>query len=96
MNIPLTEIEKLAKLARLDFTEPEKQILATQFEQITTYVEQLAELNVEQVSPMSHALNLLNVFRADTVTDSLSQDRALQNAPASRDGFFCVPKVITK
>ncbi|MFZ5518563.1 MAG: Asp-tRNA(Asn)/Glu-tRNA(Gln) amidotransferase subunit GatC [Candidatus Zhuqueibacterota bacterium] len=96
MNITPNEIEKLAKLARLDFTENEKVKLAGQLQVITTYIEQLHELNVEQIAPTSHVLDIKNVFREDVVTASLSQDHALQNAPASRDGFFSVPRVINK
>ena len=96
MSITLNEIDKLAKLAKLEFSTEEKEKLAGQFQQIFSYVEKLDDLNVDGVVPTCHVLDLKNVFREDEVKASLPRDQALKNAPVNRDGFFSVPKVIKK
>jgi aspartyl-tRNA(Asn)/glutamyl-tRNA(Gln) amidotransferase subunit C len=54
----------------------------------------LKELNVDEVPPTSHVLDLYNVFREDKVEPWLTTEEALQNAPAQKMGYFSVPKVI--
>ncbi len=96
MGITSQEIDKLAKLSWLEFSEEEKEKLIIDFQQIIEYVEKLNELNLDEVAPTSHVLEINNVFREDEVKPSLFQEDALKNAPVSRDGFFSVPKVIKK
>lgn len=96
MNITAGEMDKLAKLAKLEFTDQEKSKLIDQVQQIIRYVENLNELDVENVAPTAHLLNLKNVFREDEVQASLPQEEALKNAPVEKDGFFVVPRVIQK
>ncbi|MBI5747468.1 MAG: Asp-tRNA(Asn)/Glu-tRNA(Gln) amidotransferase subunit GatC [Nitrospirae bacterium] len=94
MAISKEEVERVAKLARLLVSEEEKDVLARQLSSILTYVGKLNELNTEGVEPLSHVIDIKNVFREDRVRESLSQDLALSNAPEKRDGFFRVPKII--
>lgn len=94
MPISIDDVEKVATLAKLQFTSEEKQKLAKQLDQIVAYVEKLNELNTENVKPTSHVINLKNVLREDKVEAWLSQEEALQNAPAKKNGYFSVPKVI--
>lgn len=88
------DIEKLAKLAKLDLTAAERESFGPQIGEILTFVEQLAQLDTEGVEPMTSALNVQNRFRDDVPTASLSADIAMQAAPASQDGFFLVPPVL--
>ncbi|MEK6576757.1 MAG: Asp-tRNA(Asn)/Glu-tRNA(Gln) amidotransferase subunit GatC, partial [Nitrospirota bacterium] len=81
MAISKEEVERVAKLARLLVSEEEKDVLARQLSSILTYVGKLNELNTEGVEPLSHVIDIKNVFREDRVRESLSQDLALSNAP---------------
>ncbi|MBN2425338.1 MAG: Asp-tRNA(Asn)/Glu-tRNA(Gln) amidotransferase subunit GatC [Calditrichaceae bacterium] len=96
MAVTESDVENIAHLARLKITEEEKEKFVSQVNQILEYVEKLNEINTDEVEPLSHTLNLKNVFREDIVKDSLPQKEALKNAPAKTDKFFRVPKVVTK
>lgn len=94
MPIRIEDVDKVAALAKLDFSEEEKTRIAEQLNQIVAYVEKLQELNTDDVPPTSHVINLVNVLRDDKVEPWLSQEEALRNAPAKKRGYFSVPKVI--
>lgn len=96
MSVSTEEIENIANLARLNLNENEKEKLKGQVNQILEYVKKLNELNTDDTEPLSHTLELTNVFRKDEVQESLSQQKALSNAPVKSDQFFRVPKVIKK
>lgn len=88
------DVEKLAGLAKFEFTLEKKKKLAKQLDQIVSYVEKLNELDTENVEPSSHVIDLKNVLREDKVEDWLGQEEALANAPKQKQGYFSVPKVI--
>lgn len=88
------EIEHIAMLARLDLSETEKKLFSEQLGSIIQYIDKLNELDTSNVEPTAHALPIKNVFRKDELRPSLSKDKALQNAPDSRNGFYKVPKII--
>ncbi len=94
MSVTRDDVRKVAKLARLSFSEEEETRLVTDLNQMLAYVASLNELDTSQVAPTTHVLPLTNVFRADEPTESLSQEAALANAPRSGHGHFRVPKVI--
>lgn len=94
MSITIQEVQHLAKLAKLSFSEDELPKIAQELDAIVGYVEQLKELNVEGIAPTSHVLDLTNVLREDKVAPALSVDEVLRNAPATNHGYFSVPKVI--
>ena len=96
MSVSTEEIENIANLARLNLNENEKEKLKGQVNQILEYVKKLNELNTDDIEPLSHTLELTNVFRKDEVQESLSQHKAPLNAPVKSDQFFRVPKVIKK
>lgn len=81
-------------LARLNLTETEKKLFTEQLDSIIQYIDKLNELDTSNVEPTAHVLPIKNVFRKDELRPSLSRDKALQNAPDSRDGFYKVPKII--
>ena len=89
-------IDHLAKLARLQFSDEEKEGLKTDLAQMIGFIEQLNELDTEGVKPLLHMSPRENVFRDDIVEGSISREEALLNAPAKNDLFFLVPKVIKK
>lgn len=94
MPITLAEVKHVAALAKLSFTDEELAKIAKELDAIVGYVEQLKELNVDDVPPTAHVLDLHNVFRDDKVEPWLTNEEALQNAPAQKKGYFSVPKVI--
>ena len=94
MKITQQEVEHVAKLARLEFSEQEKEKLTQQLSNILTYVEKLGELDTKGVEPTSHVLDIKNVMRDDVIAGSLPQDRALANAPEKAAGHYKVPLII--
>jgi aspartyl-tRNA(Asn)/glutamyl-tRNA(Gln) amidotransferase subunit C len=94
MSITVQDVEKIAQLAKLSFTDEEKQIFAEQFNQILGYMEKLNELDTEHVPPTAHVLGLVNVMRNDEVKPWPSPQDILVNAPKTNNGYFSVPKVI--
>ena len=94
MSVTLKDVEHVASLARLSFTDEEKQRLTRQLNDILAYMEQLNSLDTTHVEPLSHVIEVNNVFRDDVLTPCLTREEALLNAPAKTDKFFKVPKVI--
>jgi aspartyl-tRNA(Asn)/glutamyl-tRNA(Gln) amidotransferase subunit C len=94
MSVTRKDVDHIATLARLEFSEPEKEHFTHQMNEILTYMEKLNELDTSNVEPLSHVIELNNVFREDVVQPSLPQATALQNAPLADNEHFKVPKVI--
>ena len=94
MSVTLEQVDTIARLAKLEFSEQEKETFVQQFNQILEYMEKLDELNTDDVEPTYNVLDLSNVMRADEVQPWLTQEEALANAPKAKHGFFSVPKVI--
>jgi aspartyl-tRNA(Asn)/glutamyl-tRNA(Gln) amidotransferase subunit C len=88
------DIEKVARLARLELSEEEKKTFGNQLEQILTHMEQLNQLDTTGVEPTSHAIPVSNVYREDEVKASFSQEEVLAIAPDQEDGHFKVPRII--
>ncbi len=88
------DIEKVAKLARLELTEEEKITFGKQLEQILNYMEQLNGIDTTGVEPTSHVIPISNVFKEDEVKPSFPQKEVLAIAPDEEDGHFKVPKII--
>ena len=78
------DIEKVAKLARLELSEEEKKVFGVQMEQILAYMEQLNRLDTTGVESTSHAIPVQNVFREDEVRPSFPQEEVLGIAPARK------------
>ena len=95
MSISAEEVGYIAALARLRFSEDEKEVLATQMNSILDYMAKLNELDTSSVEPMSHVLDVHNVFRDDESIQRISHDEALKNAPEADSEYFRVPKVIS-
>lgn len=94
MKISVQEVEHVAKLARLELSEQESGRLTDQLSNILTYVEKLNELDTKGVEPTAHVLDIRNVMREDAPAASLTQERALANAPEKASGHYKVPKII--
>ncbi len=93
MSLTLTEVKKVASLARLELSEADLVQMVDQLNRILSYVDQLASVNTDGIEPLAHPLPVHNVFRDDVPAPSLSVDAALQNAPNRLGEFFGVPAV---
>jgi aspartyl-tRNA(Asn)/glutamyl-tRNA(Gln) amidotransferase subunit C len=96
MKIDDKMIEKISGLAYLEFREEEKEKIRQDLEQILTFVEKLKELDTEDVDPLVYLSDRTNVLRGDNVSETISHEEALLNAPEKSGRFFKVPKVIRK
>jgi aspartyl-tRNA(Asn)/glutamyl-tRNA(Gln) amidotransferase subunit C len=81
----------VARLARLELTEPEQERMAAELSGILEHVDRIAALDLDGVEPTSHVVALSNVLRADEPEPCLPRDVALEAAPDPADGAFRVP-----
>ena len=94
MAIDTDTVRKVARLARIRIAEEELEPLAAELNRILGWVEQLQEVDVDGVEPMTSVTPMPLKRRPDAVTDGDCRDAILANAPETRDGFFVVPKVV--
>ncbi|MBN8706448.1 MAG: Asp-tRNA(Asn)/Glu-tRNA(Gln) amidotransferase subunit GatC [Bacteroidetes bacterium] len=94
MVITQKDVEYIAALANLQFSDSEKTEMVTDMNNILTYMEKLNELNTDQVEPLTAVTDAENVLRADQPHQMLTNEEALSNAPSKIGPFFRVPKVI--
>ena len=94
MSVDAKTVRHIAKLARIAVSDAEVQKLAPELSNILGWVEQLGEVNVEGVAPMTAVIPNTLRLRADEVTEGDRRDEVLANAPVAEHGFFAVPKVI--
>lgn len=93
-NITLEEVEHVARLARLDLSEADKERMRSQLDSILSYIDKLRRLPTEGVEPTSHAIPMTNVMREDEARPSFPAEEMLANAPERDADFFRVPKII--
>jgi aspartyl-tRNA(Asn)/glutamyl-tRNA(Gln) amidotransferase subunit C len=93
-QIDLDTARKVAKLARIRVADDKLPALAHELTNILTFMEQLNEVDVTGIEPMTSVTPMRLTRRADAVTDGGLQDKVLLNAPDAREGFFAVPKVV--
>ena len=94
MSIDTKTAAHVAKLARIKVEEKDLPELASEFNTILGFIEQLNEVDVDGVEPMVSVTPMRLKRRQDQVTDGNIQDKVLSNAPDAREGFFAVPKVV--
>jgi aspartyl-tRNA(Asn)/glutamyl-tRNA(Gln) amidotransferase subunit C len=96
MRVTIEDVEKIARLARLELSAEEKEKYRLQMDEMLGYVEQLKTLDTEGVEPTFSVRAASPGLREDRKTDSLPVDEALKNAPGRTGSFFRVPKVISR
>jgi len=94
MSIDKDTARRVAHLARIKVDEDELAPLAQELSGILDFMEQLAEVDVEGVEPMTSVTPMALKRRKDVVTDGGYPEKILANAPDAREGFFTVPKVV--
>ncbi len=94
MSIDKDTARRAAHLARIEVAEEELDHLAQELSGILDFMEQLNEVDVEGVEPMTSVTPMRLKRRVDVVTEGDIQEKILANAPDAREGFFAVPKVV--
>lgn len=94
MSIDEHTAARVAKLARIKVEPEALPALSQEFNTILGFIEQLGEVDIEGVEPMTSVSPQNLKRRADVVTDGNQQAAILKNAPDAREGFFAVPKVV--
>ena len=94
MSVTREEVAKIASLARIKMGDAELDRMVPELNNILGWVEQLGEVDVTGVQPMTAVIPNQQRLRDDVVTDGNVRDKVLANAPQAEHGFFAVPKVI--
>ena len=94
MSVDLATVKRVARLARIAVTDEEAEALKGELNAILGFVEQLNEVDVGGVEPLTSVVAMALKERHDIVTDGGDPAKVLVNAPATEDGFFLVPKVV--
>lgn len=94
MDLSPEDVAKVAVLARLRLNPETLATYTEQINEIVHYVEQLQKVDVSDVEPLAHGVEVRNVFREDRRTDSLPRNEALSNAPKRNHEAFLVPAVL--
>ena len=94
MQVDEATVKRIARLARIKITAEEAQSLEAELSGILDWVEQLDEVDVSGVEPMTRVVPITLRMRDDVVTDGEIADDVTRNAPLSNDHFFVVPKVV--
>ena len=94
MSVDAATVRRIAHLARIAVTEAEVPHLQAELIAMLAFVEQLSEVNVDGVEPMTSVMPMEMKKRPDVVTEGGIAEKIVMNAPASEDHFFLVPKVV--
>jgi aspartyl-tRNA(Asn)/glutamyl-tRNA(Gln) amidotransferase subunit C len=94
MSVDQNTVRRIAKLARIAVSEEDVPHLEGELNAILSFVEQLNEVNVDGIEPMTSVMPMVMKKRQDVVTDGGYPDQIVRNAPATDDNFFLVPKVV--
>ncbi len=93
-KISKKEVKHVAKLARLRLNDSESRSIQKELNAVLAHFETLQDLDTENVRPMSHVLQMKNVWREDKAVKARESDHLLSNAPEREDGLFKVPKIL--
>lgn len=88
------DVAYVARLARLHLPDEERARLQGQLEQVLAYVDELKQVDVSGLAPMTQAVDAENVLRRDEVIPGLNHEVVMANAPEQRAGQFVVPRII--
>ena len=94
-RITLSDVRKVAELARLNLPEDQIATYTVELEEILSYVEQLQEIDTNDIPPTSRAVEVINVMREDYVEVNSSREDILDQAPLREGDFFRVPKILS-
>jgi aspartyl-tRNA(Asn)/glutamyl-tRNA(Gln) amidotransferase subunit C len=95
-KISSTDLDHIAKLARINLTDQEKKTFLPQLESVLEYLDVLNQVNTDNIKPTFRVNDQKNVLREDVVKDSFSQKEALSSASKTKDAYFEVVGTIKK
>lgn len=93
-KITRAEVEHVARLARLELSQEERERMTSQLDAILGYMDALNALDTSGIEPTTTVIPMVSVMREDVVRPSLDREEALANAPDREDMFFRVPRII--
>lgn len=91
--ITIKDVEHVAKLARLELSEEEKEMFTGQLGDVLAHVEKMNEVDTTGVEPMNHPIDFVNVMREDNKVYTNTREELMENAPDIEGEFFKVPKI---
>ncbi len=94
MSIQREDVEKIARLAKLQINEEQLETVASELSNILGLVDQLQAVNTDNIEPMAHPTDAVQILRADQVTETNNREAFQKIAPATENGLYLVPKVI--
>lgn len=94
MQVPISEVNKIAMLSRLSFNEDESKRYQSHLEAILQMAQRLSQLDTDNVAPTAHIQGIENVLRDDCAEPSMDNALLTRGAPESENGCFIVPKVV--
>ncbi|CAM1639307.1 Glu-tRNAGln amidotransferase C subunit [Bartonella apis] len=94
MSVDIKTVKRVARLSRIAVKDDEAERMANELNAILGFIEQLDEVNVDNVEPLTSVIPMTLRTREDVVTDGNKASDIVANAPLSEDNFFLVPKVI--
>ncbi len=96
MKLDRSQIQNVARLARLEISDREEEEFSRQLTDIIEYVEKINQLDTGQVEAADHIVPLNNVFRKDTPVSSIEREKIEKTAPSFARGHFVVPRIISE
>lgn len=96
MILDNNEVERIAGLAKLEFSDADKAELLSNMNKVLHLMEKLNEVNTDGIAPLVYLIEEENRWREDTIDASLKKSVLLANAPAKDSDYFKVPKVLNK
>ncbi len=94
MSIDTNTAKRVANLARIEVKDTQLETLAGELNNVLAMIDQLQEVDIDGVEPMTSVMPMNAPLREDVVSSGDIQDEILKNAPLAREGFFAVPKVV--
>jgi len=94
MSLTPDQLQRIALLARIDVTADESQAVTERLNRVLGLIDQLQSVDTQGIEPMSHALDIVQRFRPDEVTEEDRHEAFQRGAPAVEQGLYLVPKVI--
>ena len=94
MSVDTVTVKRVAKLSRIAITDERAESMQSELNTILGFVEQLQEVDVEGVEPMTSVVDMVMRKRSDEINDGNKAEDVTANAPMSEDNFFMVPKVV--
>ena len=96
MKIDTKTVDRIAELSKLEFSNDEKNAILKDMNQMLAFIDQLKEVDTENIAPLIHMTEDVNILRDDESIVRSSQQEALENAPSKDSTYFKIPKVLGK